>query len=299
MCPLCRCNDNLLKSSIEIELVAQKWDEVLNIDVSSILQGSESTQLFKCQSCCLQFFWPSAWPNSSYLYQQLEKFDWYYMSQKWEYDIALAAIREKDNLLEIGCGVGYFIEQAQAQSVMHVEGIELNEHAVKKAQKKGLPVRFLDLKKLADRSPRRYDFICSFQVLEHVENPEKFINWACDLLKTGGRLILSVPNADSFLKHQFNVMDMPPHHVTKWSERTLSRLPRFFPLRLVGLRTEPLAQYHVDSYLDAYLPDIVKNIYPLTRFYDRFFDLARRFIKRPEIRKLLKGQSLLAMYTRL
>jgi len=39
--------------------------------------------------------------------------------------------------------------------------------------------------------PKRYDVVCSMEVLEHVENPSAFLSTCAELLKPGGHLFLS------------------------------------------------------------------------------------------------------------
>jgi 2-polyprenyl-3-methyl-5-hydroxy-6-metoxy-1,4-benzoquinol methylase len=107
------------------------------------------------------------------------------------------------------------------------------------------------VEEVAKSHPGTYSAVCSFQVLEHLTKPAEFVKAACDLLPAGGKLILGLPNADSSLGRQFNLLDMPTHQVTRWTIGVLSRLPRWFPLKLVRIVTEPLADYHVDGYVQA------------------------------------------------
>jgi 2-polyprenyl-3-methyl-5-hydroxy-6-metoxy-1,4-benzoquinol methylase len=135
---------------------------------------------------------------------------------------------------------------------LDIRGIELNDEAIKQAQQNKLPVERLDLEEAAHLYPKLFDTVCSFQVLEHVPNPKDFIHWSLELLKPGGKLILCVPNSESFLKYQYNLLDLPPHHMIQWSRKSFKALEELFPLKLEKVKYEPLASYHVLGYLHAY-----------------------------------------------
>ena len=298
-CPLCNYENSRQIEQIQVEQLITAWSQAFNINISQEFQDFQVIKLFKCNYCRLRYFRPDSLTGSDQLYSKLEKFDWYYMPLKWEYNAALEDLKGCRKILEIGCGFGNFIEYAYSQKGLKVDGIEVNESAVKKAQAKGLPVMRMDLKNAAVKFSDYYDGICFFQVLEHVSNPRDFIKWSCDLLKSGGKLLVGVPNANSFLKYQFNLLDMPPHHMTRWSTKALSYLADFFPLQLNEIKIEPLAEYHVVSYVRAYFSAISKYHIFQPFFYPKLQRLSSEIIKQTKIRKLLKGQGLLASYTRI
>jgi 2-polyprenyl-3-methyl-5-hydroxy-6-metoxy-1,4-benzoquinol methylase len=238
--------------SIETTRLTELWRQYWTIDIASELADLARIDLWGCESCYLQFFTPTRTADASELYGQLEKFEWYYMPHKWEHDVALTEIRAGQSLLEVGCGFGDFVALLREQGVQ-AEGIEVNASAVSVAQGRGLPIQQTDLRDFTKLHPRHYDVVCAFQVLEHVPNPKEFIQWSCAALKPGGKLLLGVPNGNSFLKHQFNLLDMPPHHMTRWSSQVMAYLPNLFPVRLQQIRYEPLAEYHVAGYVDAHV----------------------------------------------
>ena len=83
-------------------------------------------------------------------------------------------------------------------------------------------------------------------MLEHVPMPSSFIQGCVDSLQEGGCLILAVPNHDGLCGlAQNHLLDMPPHHVTHWSEASLTKVASLFGLELVGIEFEPVADYHL------------------------------------------------------
>ena len=297
-CSLCGSPDVNRIDAVSIERLIADWQAVFGVDIGDELVGHESIERYGCRRCRLQFFAPSL-PGSERLYAQMEKFDWYYSSHKWEHDIALLGLRGRTRILEVGCGDGHFITRARDERELNVEGIELNESAVNKAKGNGLPVRLLELEEAAKQFPKHYDAVCAFQVLEHVANPRAFLEQCCALIRPGGTLILGLPNADSFLKHQYCLLDMPPHHATRWSKRTLFFLSNVLPLELKRIEQEPLAEYHVDEYLDAYSSHVLAR-YPAVQrlFRPSLKQRMRMFIKQPRVRRMLVGHTIYASFER-
>lgn len=297
-CSLCGSAHVNNIDTVSIERLVADWRAAFGVDVTTELVGHLSIARYGCRECRLQFFVPPL-PGSERLYAQMEKFDWYYSSRKWEHDIALLALQGRRKILEVGCGDGHFITRARDERELNVEGIELNESAVSKAQGNGLPVRLLSLEEAAKQLPEHYDAVCAFQVLEHVPNPRAFLEQCCALIKPGGILILGLPNADSFLKHQYCLLDMPPHHATRWSKRTLCFLSNFLPLEIKKIEQEPLAEYHVDEYLEAYSSHVVERYPAMQRlFRPSLKQRIRMFIKQPRVRRMLVGHTIYASFER-
>ncbi len=203
-------------------------------------------------------------------------------------------------ILEVGCGSGLFLEEIVRQlpgsSVM---GIELSEWAVQQARQKNLPVEKMDLQALIDRH-ETFDAVCSFQVLEHVSQPRALLESLVTLLSPGGKLVLGVPNKDCFLKHQYNLLDLPPHHMTRWGDFTFMYLEKLLPLKLVRVSLEPLAKYHIKGYVSAYA-QYWHAKFPLMQFLlsNRRVDDLSRMIEKTGWYRFLRGQTLYALFERL
>ncbi|MDJ0846206.1 class I SAM-dependent methyltransferase [Crocosphaera sp.] len=267
------------------------WKLHTQLDITEELKGHPEICLYQCDQTKLNFFAPLDTVGSGNLYAQLDQFEWYYSSEKWEYSLALQDLSGCTNVLEVGSGFGFFIEKAQEQGIT-ITGLELNDHAVKVAEEKQLPVKPIDLQNVAENYPESYDAVCSFQVLEHVSNPKDFIRWSVEVLKPGGKLILGVPNAHSFLKHQYCLLDMPPHHMTQWSAETFKSLENLFPIKLTKVKIEPLADCHVTGYLTSYR-DYWCSVSPLGKFV--FSEPAMSYyetVLKKGLRKWFPGQTL-------
>jgi SAM-dependent methyltransferase len=101
-------------------------------------------------------------------------------------------------VLDIACGEGYGSAALMAAGAASVIGIDINFATVVHAHDKyGLKACVGDAAAipLGDQS---LDLIVSFETLEHVPNPGKFISECHRLLAPGGSLIISTPNRPVF-----------------------------------------------------------------------------------------------------
>ncbi|MGF1510351.1 MAG: class I SAM-dependent methyltransferase [Myxococcota bacterium] len=89
-----------------------------------------------------------------------------------------------------------------------------------------------------------FDVVCAFQVLEHVASPIRFLAECVDWVRPGGFVVVGVPAADSYLARMCSLpLDLPPHHVTGWTERALETA-----LLRVGLVPEPCRRAPEESW---------------------------------------------------
>jgi SAM-dependent methyltransferase len=296
-CPICRSDNSELLQELKTDRLISEWSANLGIDVREELQGLSIIELHECKICQLRYFFPLTLAGPPRIYEALEKFDWYYMRDKWEHGIALEDLEACENGVEVGCGFGDFVARVIREKGISFEGCEQNPSAVKVAQARGIPVSLDTSQGLASSRPAAYSAVCSFQVLEHLSQPAEFLNSACSLLRPGGKLMLGLPNAESFLRHQHNILDMPPHHMTRWTVEVLTRMQQWFPLKLVRIAYEPLADYHADGYVGAYTDMLAsKGLRILTHPAVR--SQLSKLVRKSGVQRFLRGQSIYACYVR-
>jgi SAM-dependent methyltransferase len=296
-CPLCNGSKTVLRESLQILPIVTKWKQEFGIDMHGEIGEVSAIEVYECREYTLRFFKPDSLAGSPALYEELEKIEWYYLPRKWEHDVALRDLNGSSNGIEIGCGFGAFVARVIAEKKIPFEGCEQNPSAVRVGQENGVPIRLESLEDVEKRSPRSFDVVCSFQVLEHVTNPGDFLRSACNLLRPGGKLILGLPNANSFLRYQFNLLDLPPHHMSRWSVEVVNRLQAWFPLKLVNVAYEPLAETTVDTYIDAYSNFLPTRKLKLLR-WAAMHSVAARVIRHHRVRRFLRGQGFYASFIR-
>lgn len=107
----------------------------------------------------------------------------------------------KGLLIDVGCGNGDKLRLAE-QLGWKARGIELDAAAVKAAVVQGLQVEQGGFELLANYVGQVDCLVCS-HVLEHLYKPLQMIELLLAALKPKGVLLLSVPNASSFLRDHY------------------------------------------------------------------------------------------------
>lgn len=245
-CPLCGSEEVQHIETITKKQIERVYRKEYEIDVSENIPND--FDLNHCLNCDLKYFDPCYTGNQKF-YTDLQKFDWYYKSEKYEYDYVLPYIKSRDRILEIGCGRGTFSKKLKTKNYV---GLEFSENAKLLADADGIDVRNESIAYHAVKNAEAYDVVVSFQVLEHVCDPKWFIMSALACLKPGGTLILTTPSEDSWLQYKQDFsLNMPPHHVTKWTDKCLINISEQFNIKHVHLHHEPLNSYHIPWYFNS------------------------------------------------
>ncbi len=96
------------------------------------------------------------------------------------------------DVLEIGCGRGLTGELLERTLGCRVTGVELNPEVARDAARRLHAVRAGNVETLALSG--EFDAILALELFEHLTENERFLARARELLRPGGRLVLSVPN---------------------------------------------------------------------------------------------------------
>ena len=120
-----------------------------------------------------------------------------FFEHAYRYRFASRFVQDK-RVLDIASGEGYgtaALAQAGARSVV---GVDINPEICLHARRKyGVDTRHGSAEKipLPDHS---VDVVVSFETIEHVENPERFLDECVRVLAHDGRLIVSTPNREVY-----------------------------------------------------------------------------------------------------
>ena len=95
----------------------------------------------------------------------------------------------REALLEIGCGNGFFLQQARRAGWRTVRGVEPSADAVSKgpADLQGAIVR--DVMRRGLFAPESFDVVCLFQVLDHMPQPVDVLEQCLEVLRPGGYVL--------------------------------------------------------------------------------------------------------------
>lgn len=259
-CCLCGNNGLELIDTIRSLDIIKIYKHLFGINVAEYFEGNSTLNYYKCNNCELQFFFPQV-SGGEQFYDYLQQFDWYYTKHKAEFEYAKQYVKPDDHVLEVGCGSGWFGKMLEQCNYV---GLEVNAKAQLSAVANSQNVIKQTIEEHSVNNKKLYDVVCSFQVLEHVTNPESFVRSCVDCLKPGGLLIISVPSEDSYLAVvEDGVLNMPPHHVTRWTDKTLTWMAGRHNLEIVSLIHEPLSDIHIHGYATEMVRAFIKKAFHL------------------------------------
>lgn len=198
----------------------------------------------------------------------------------YRYRFAKKFVRNQ-RVLDIACGEGYGAAALLHAGASHVFGIDISANTCGHARSKyGLDVSAGDALNIPLQD-RTVDLIVSFETIEHVDQPQKFLDECARILVPNGLLIISTPNRDVysengkhnvFHKKELNLPEFVdlvskkfdisrlytqlPRKVGFWSSRSLVagstlwvHVPGFWRLRHI---IRKISHFHVLLGADAY-----------------------------------------------
>ncbi|MSU53405.1 MAG: hypothetical protein CK548_01350 [Opitutia bacterium] len=140
--------------------------------------------------------------------------------------LASAGVKPTGQLLEIGCGAGNFLRQADARGFA-VTGLEYSPFAAERARTtlagRGR-VLHGEIGVLAAEHDA-YDVVVLCDVIEHVRDPAAFLRAILRLLKPGGTLLVVTPSLDSWSARVLasRWMEFKAEHLYYFSPSTITR----------------------------------------------------------------------------
>lgn len=141
------------------------------------------------------------------------------------------------DVLEIGTGMGYGVEVVAPAADKYVtidKSCAYNVELPANAEFRQMTVPPLDF---ADES---FDYVISFQVIEHIKNDKEFVAEVSRVLRKGGKFIVSTPNAPMSLTRN-------PWHVREYKAEELKELlsKEFSLIDMMGVSgNEKIMEYY-------------------------------------------------------
>jgi len=106
-------------------------------------------------------------------------------------------LKEKLHVLDFGCGQGAFSQRLVDLGIV-VDACDIDTGQLKANVNRKIE---LDLNKgiPSGRFPYKYDLILALEIIEHLQNPWKYLEDCLKLLKKGGIIVLTTPNISNFI----------------------------------------------------------------------------------------------------
>jgi 2-polyprenyl-3-methyl-5-hydroxy-6-metoxy-1,4-benzoquinol methylase len=246
--------------------IIRLYREQEDIEVARYFDGVRELSLLECRDTGYRFYFPFETAGGADFYQalgaQAEQRGIEY-DRDWaeDHQFALPLIKEGDDVLEIGCNIGTFLERV-LKVTRNATGIDFNAVAVEKAKARGVSALNESIEEHAKTHKNEYDVVCAFQVFEHLTHIGSALASMLEVLKPGGRLMLGVPNNEPFFQrfNKYEVMNMPPHHVGLWNVDAFRKLSKYFDIDLIEYKYYGTRGVIVDAYLRAKLMADIRSL---------------------------------------
>ena len=250
--PVTYSNNITLLRSFDIEQVKALYIKETKVDVSRFFEGVKEIELYQCNDTGYRFYYPFSIYGDDKFYQDLNGLNsWYYQDNRWEHPLAITFLKSSDKILEIGSGDGFFIRLCKKNNINNITGLELNTAAAAKAAQEGNVIYNETIQDYSADHAGEYDVVCNFQVLEHIVDIKSFIDASLKVLKTGGKMIIAVPNNNPYLFEwdDYHTLNLPPHHAGLWNKAVFKNIEKIFSITNLHSFTEPLGEikhwYHI------------------------------------------------------
>ncbi len=159
----------------------------------------------------------------------------------------------QEALLEIGCGNGFFMQQARRQGWREVRGVEPSADAVAKASPELDGAIVQDMMRSGLFAPESFDAVCLFQLLDHIADPFALLEECIAVLRPGGHILALNHNVRAWsarlLGERSPIVDI--EHTYLYSPATMRSL-----FAKVGFR-DPQVRSVRNTYSVAYLMQLV------------------------------------------
>lgn len=133
--------------------------------------------------------------------------------------------RKNNNLIDLGCSNGLFLECAKKRG-WNVYGTEYAQESIDYCAKNNITV-FKSDKLPPEFFKMQFDIVTSFEVIEHINTPNPEMDFIKKILRKGGAHYVTTPNFKSIsrllLKEKWNVIEYP-EHLTYYTAKTLNDL---------------------------------------------------------------------------
>lgn len=183
--------------------------------------------------------------HSKGLVQSVYRYARNYMKKKKLQMIQGIVGKKQDfSLLDFGCGTGDFLGFIKQNNIA-AEGVEPDAEA-REAAKKINNVDTYSIEESKNIVKEKFDVITLWHVLEHIHDLHSQIDYFNSWLKPDGRLIIAVPNIESYDSAKYGKywdgLDVP-RHIYHYSPSCITQIMEQHQFRIIA--THPL-------FLDAY-----------------------------------------------
>ena len=188
-------------------------------------------------------------PDQRQFFDELITEDWdTYQSEAWDYTRTFEVRQlfkrvQSVHILDVGCGCGFHdTVMAEYPFVEREDGIDYSEQSILRANAEyphpKVHRRVADF--TAFHPQRIYDLVVSFQVIEHLTNPDEYLAFCANVCKPQGVVAVWTPNRVRWVNRIRAIKRKPlelidPMHFREYTAHEIFEMGKKFGLKPFGL----------------------------------------------------------------
>jgi len=189
-----------------------KMGKVLSIPPPAIDHGNPTARR-------IEYLSPPAKVKMADQWFEVSSTDHFWIRRRFEVFQQLAGqlVAPAKQIAEFGCGHGLLQRQVEDVYGREVSGFDLNEHALNKNVSRISTVSCYDIFQAEESLKEKFDLIFLFDVLEHIDDEDRFLKALIFHLRPTGHLVINVPAG----QWMYSRYDWAAGHVRRYSMQTL------------------------------------------------------------------------------
>ena len=162
--------------------------------------------------------------------------------------------KKKGRILDLGCGIGLFLNYLNKKNPKYdLTGVDI----IKQSKNKNKKIKFIQKEIFSYYPKKKFKFIVSIAVIEHVSKVNKFIEHLKKISSKGSYCIILTLNTNSFLYKIANLLFYlniktpflrlyDPHHLNHFSKKSFIKFFNINGFDLVKNIKTPISMKQVD-----------------------------------------------------
>jgi len=182
----------------------------------------------------------------------------YFQYHVYKYALKLMNKNNFKSLADVGCGTGYKLMNIIHPTFKDVLGIDQEAITRKNQERYGKELfEYDDFDNPERRVQRKFDVIVCADVIEHLVDPDKLLNYIKDITTTESHILISTPERD-IINGKDNLTPKNTEHIREWNLEELQNYLKTSGFEIISSKIFPAQRF---SFTKQYLMFLYFNLF--------------------------------------